>query len=86
MSDVLNSLCANAPNTTCSFTQTGPFTWGIGTPGTPYQASNCAAPGSAPSSLTIPYNAAQSATLTIGAGVTLSDEVNLFDVVAPTCR
>lgn len=82
MSDVLNSLCANAPNTTCSFTQTGPFTWGIGTPGTPYQASNCAAPGSAASSLTIQYDAAQSATLTIGAGVTLSDEVNLFDVVA----
>ena len=82
MSNVLNSLCANAPNTTCSFTQTGPLAWGIGLPGTPQQASNCAAPGSAPSSLSITYTADQSATLSIGAGVTLSDEVNLFNVIA----
>lgn len=82
MSDVLNSLCTKAPNTTCSFTQTGPLTWGIGKPGIPSQQANCAAPGSAASSLTIQYDAAQSATLTIGGGVTLSDEVNLFDVVA----
>jgi len=30
LADVLNSMCAGADHTSCSFTQTGPLTWGLG--------------------------------------------------------
>jgi hypothetical protein len=97
--DLLNSLCSGQTNTTCSFTQTTPITYGPGTLTGKQAANNCdlssAAPGGLPSTGTgeappdndpnyyqIEYSAAQSASLSVGGGVTVSTEFNLFNTIA----
>ncbi len=83
--DVLNAMCADAKNTSCSFTQTSPLTWGIGDPSPPFSASNCvlsgAQLGDEPNYFSVGYEAAQSASLSVGGGITASAEFKLFDVV-----
>jgi hypothetical protein len=82
----------------CSFTQTTPLTYGPGTLGGKQQANNCdlssAAPGGQPSSkgeappdndpnyYLIEYSAAQSASLTVGGGITVSTEFSLFNTIS----
>jgi hypothetical protein len=80
--DVLNALCDGASNTTCSFTQTGPFEWGLGHAGDPQQSANCAAPGSENDYTAVDYEVAQSASLSVGGGVSVSTEVNLFNTIS----
>ncbi len=80
--DVLNAMCGGATNTTCSFTQTGPLKWGIGSLSSPQQATDCAAPGTEPGYITMGYEASQSASLSVGGGVSTSVEVNLFNTIA----
>jgi hypothetical protein len=98
---VLNSLCSGAANTTCSFTQTGPLTWGIGTPVKVGEAVNCTVPaarkrGSPPAGAVsggppppldpnwfeVEYEEAQSASLTVGGGLSVGTEFNLFDTIS----
>ena len=98
---VLNALCSGAANTSCSFTQTGPLTWGIGTPVKVGQALNCTVPAAAnrgspavgavggeppppldPNWFEVEYEAKQSATLTVGGGLTVGSEFNLFDTIS----
>jgi hypothetical protein len=79
--NVLNALCGGAANTACSFTQHGPLTWGIGDPGSPFVATNCSAAGAPTTQYTVQYTDAQSASLTVGGGVSVSAQFNLFDVV-----
>lgn len=79
--DLLNSVCGGDA-TACSFTQTAPLTWGIGSPGSPQQATNCAAPGVKPNYFTVEYEAAQSASLSVGGGVTVSAEASLFGLIS----
>ena len=88
--DVLNALCGDAKNTSCSFTQTTPLTWGIGDPGSPYQATNCvqgpgqqtgSSSGDEPNYFQVGYKTSQSATLSVGGGVTVSAEFKLFGVI-----
>jgi hypothetical protein len=43
--DVLNAVCVNAASSSCSFTQTGPLTWGIGTAVKKVSAENCTVTG-----------------------------------------
>ncbi len=81
--NVLNQVCVAAANTSCSFTQIGPLTWGIGAPGGPQdQSTNCSALGSAPALTAITYTTSQTASLTVGGGVTVSAKFNLFGVIA----
>jgi hypothetical protein len=88
---LLNDFCG-AKADACSFTQTQPITYGIGDPGSPYAATNCKAsagargsPGKAVSDaenfFEVDYEASQSASLTVGGGVTASTEVSLFGVI-----
>jgi hypothetical protein len=79
--NILNSLCVDASNTSCSFTQAGPLTWGTGDPGSPFAATHCGSAGGQNNSFTVGYTATQSASLTVGGGVTVSAEFDLFDVV-----
>ncbi|MGH2885080.1 MAG: hypothetical protein ACRDPA_20650, partial [Solirubrobacteraceae bacterium] len=78
--NVLNDACGSSPKF-CTFTPTTPLTWGIGPPGSPQQATDCAAPGVEPNYFTIEYKAAQSASLSVGGGVTVSAEASLFGVI-----
>ena len=39
--DVINAMCSGATGTTCSFTPTGPLTWGVGDPVLKATAENC---------------------------------------------
>jgi hypothetical protein len=97
--DLLNSLCSGAANTTCSFTQTTPITYGPGALTGKQSANNCdlssvapggqtstgsgeAPPDNDPNYYVIEYSAAQSASLTVGGGITLSTEFNLFNTIA----
>ena len=80
--NVLNEMCGGGPNTSCSFTQTKPLTFGIGPPGSPRQATNCSAPGAEPNYFKVEYEATQSASLSIGGSVTATAEVNLFNSIA----
>ncbi|HCB06952.1 MAG TPA: hypothetical protein DEQ43_22360 [Nocardioides bacterium] len=77
--DALNSICGAQP-AQCTFTQTGPLTWGIGAPTAAPASINCAAvdPPGADDYETISYSHTQEATLSVGGGVTASTEVNLF--------
>lgn len=42
--DLINGLCAGATGTSCSFTATGPLTWGVGKPVQEGEAANCTVP------------------------------------------
>jgi hypothetical protein len=75
--NVLNTLCSGATNTTCSFTQQGPLTWGTGDASSPYIGTHC---GAGTSNFGVSYTAAQTATLSVGGGLTLATQVTLFDV------
>ena len=88
--NLLNNFCGVDANA-CSFTQQG-LTWGIGAPGSPYAATNCKggsgaqsssgkAPGDEPNYFLVEYTASQSASLTVGGGVTVGTEFKLFDVI-----
>ena len=79
--DLLNTLCTGKTNASCSFTQQGPLTWGPGDPGSPYASTHC---GSAKvnNSFSVSYTASQSASLTVGGGITATAEFTLFDVVS----
>ena len=80
---VLNTLCTGGEaNTNCSFTQVGPLTWGTGDTGSPWAATNCPSAGSKTNTYTVGYTATQSASLTVGGGVTVSARFTLFDVVS----
>lgn len=92
---LLNGLCNGATNTTCSFNQTKPIQFKPGAWGGEQQANNCDQTGATPTTPTgtpppdsdpnyyvIEYETAQDASFSIGAGLSLSTEVNLFDVVA----
>jgi hypothetical protein len=81
--DALNSICGATPNPNCSFTQTGPLTWGIGAPTVAGQSVNCTAPapGVQPNWFEVDYTATQEASLTVGGSVTGSTEVNLFGII-----
>ncbi len=79
--DLLNTLCSGTTNTSCSFTQQGPLTWGPGDPGSPYASTHC---GSAKvnNTFSVAYTASQSASLTVAGGITATAEFTLFDVVS----
>lgn len=79
---VLNTLCDGAANTSCSFTQTAPIAWDIGDPGSPYGATHCKAGGGGePDYTVVEYKNTQSASLSVGGGVTVAAEFKLFGVV-----
>jgi hypothetical protein len=80
--DALNAICG-ADNPNCSFTQTGPLTWGIGAPTPAGESVNCTAPapGREPNYFEVDYTAEQEASLTVGGSVTLATEVKLFGVI-----
>jgi hypothetical protein len=80
--DALNTICG-AASANCSFTQTGPLTWGIGAPTVAGEAVNCTAPapGREPNEFDVDYSAIQEASLSVGGGVTASTEANLFGVI-----
>ena len=80
--NVLNALCSGATSTTCSFTQEGPLTWGIGDPGSPFVATNCGAAGGPTNQFTVGYTDQESASLTVGGGVSASAQFTLLDVVS----
>jgi len=95
LADALNTLCSGATGTSCSFTQVGPLTWGIGTAVKQLSAVNCTvgsvAPrrssagvvGDPPPNYTeMSFTEAQSASLSVGGGVTLSTEFNVFDTIS----
>jgi hypothetical protein len=80
--DALNAICGADPSD-CSFTQTGPLTWGIGAPTVAGESVNCTAPapGIGPSSLEVDYTATQEASLSVGGSVTGATEANLFGII-----
>lgn len=80
--DALNAICG-VDNPRCTFTQTGPLTWGIGAPTVAGQSVNCTAPapGINPNWFEVDYTATQEASLSVGGGVTASTEVNLFGII-----
>jgi hypothetical protein len=80
--DALNAICG-AANPNCSFTQTGPLTWGIGAPTVAGQSVNCTAPapGIEPNFFEVEYTAKQEASLSVGGSVTGSTEANLFGII-----
>jgi hypothetical protein len=91
--NVLNTLCTGGTaNTSCSFTQTGPLTWGIGPAVKVGQALNCVVTGQAnpgspppptdPNWFEVEYNAAQSASLSVGGSLTVGAEFDLFDTIS----
>ena len=83
--DLLNSICGVGDSTSlppgCSFTQTGPLTWGIGAPTAGGEQVNCQPVGGTQSWLDVEYESAQSATLSVGGSATFSTELNLFNVM-----
>jgi hypothetical protein len=81
--DALNAICG-ASNPNCSFTQTGPLTWGIGAPTVAGESVNCTAPapGREPNWFEVEYTATQEASLSVGGSVTGSTEANLFGIIA----
>jgi hypothetical protein len=97
--DLLNSACAGEGNTSCSFTQTAPITYGPGALGNRHQSQNCdltvaggggepseggadGPPSNDPNYMIVHYEAAQSASLSVGGGVTVSAEFSLFSTIA----
>jgi hypothetical protein len=80
--DALNAICGGV-NPNCSFTQTGPLTWGIGAPTVAGESVNCTAPGPGikPNFLEVDYTAKQEASLSVGGSVTASTEANLFGII-----
>jgi hypothetical protein len=87
--DLANSLCSGAANTSCSFTQDGPLTWGIGPAVKAAFDESCVVgaggqrvPAGEPSWAEVEYSASRTASLSIGAGVTASAETNLFGIVS----
>ncbi len=75
--NVLNTLCSGAANTTCSFTQQGPLTWGTGVPGSPWIGTHC---GVGSGNLAVSYTPSVTTTLSVGGSLTLGAQVTLFDV------
>jgi hypothetical protein len=96
--DLLNALCSGQTGTSCSFTQQTPITYGPGALGGKQTANNCdlssAAGGNEPSTRTgappdndpnyylLEYEAAQSASLSVGGGITVGTEFELFQTIA----
>jgi hypothetical protein len=80
--DALNAICG-VDNPNCSFTQTGPLTWGIGAPTVAGESVNCTAPGPdiKPNFFEVDYTAEQEASLSVGGSVTASTEANLFGII-----
>ena len=94
--DLLNSACG-VGTTACSFTQTDPLRWGIGTAVKKVSAENCTVPGAAnppdavggeppppldPNWAELEYEEAQSATLSVGGSVAAGAEFKLFDTIS----
>ena len=80
---VLNTLCSGAANTSCSFTPHGPLTWGTGDPGSPFLATHCGSSGGGQNNtFSVGYTDSQSASLTVGGGLTLASEFTLFDIIS----
>ena len=89
---ILNSACGGADNTSCSFTQTGPVTYGPGALGDEQPGQNCdlgpsppageLPPNSDPNYKVIEQSVTQSASLSVGAGVTVSAEFSLFGTIS----
>jgi hypothetical protein len=75
--NVLNTLCSGAANTTCSFTQEGPLTWGTGDVSSPFLATHC---GVGSANFSVSYTAEHTATLSVGGGITLATQVTILDV------
>ena len=97
--ELLNAACAGADNTSCSFTQTTPITYGPGPLGGRHQSNNCdlsaaagggqpppsggdGPPGNDPNYYVVEYKAVQSASLSVGGGVTASAEFSLFGTIS----
>jgi hypothetical protein len=90
--DLLNSACAGADNTSCSFTQTAPVTYGPGELSDEQPGQNCdlgpsppageLPPDSDPNYKVIEQAVTQSASLSVGAGVTVSAEFSLFGTIS----
>jgi hypothetical protein len=89
---VLNTICnvgtatktpANSP---CTFTQTGPLTWGSGAPVASGFFHNCAAatPNWQPTTNGVTYTATQDQSLSVGGGVSSATEGSLFGIVSTT--
>ena len=85
LDDALNSICGAGDTEElppgCSFTQTGPLTWGIGAPTAGGEQVNCQPTSGQQSWIEVEYTNEQTATLTVGGSVTLSTEANLFGVI-----
>ncbi|GGB23400.1 hypothetical protein GCM10011492_11600 [Flexivirga endophytica] len=79
LDEALDSICGE-PSPNCSFTQTEPFKWSLGTPSVAGEALNCAATGN-PDSLSLDYTSTQSASLTVGGSVSADTETTLFGVI-----
>lgn len=82
LDDALNTICAGG-DADCTFQQTGDLTWGIGAPTVAGQSVNCSAPAKDADTqwFDVTYGATQSASLSVGGGVTAATEANLFGVI-----
>jgi hypothetical protein len=97
--ELLNAACVGDDNTSCSFTQTTPITYGPGALGNRHQSQNCdlgaaagggepppgggdGPPSNDPNYMIVQYEAAQSASLSVGGGVTASAEFSLFGTIS----
>jgi hypothetical protein len=97
--DLLNSACAGAASTSCSFTPTAPITYGPGPLGNRRLGNNCdlsaqttstkrslgaadAPSSNDPNYIEIEYTAAQSASLSVGGGITATAEFSLFNTIS----
>ena len=81
LNDVLNSVCGLA-NPNCTFTPDGPLRWGRGAWSAVDSLTSCKPLGTEEyDTLTYNKTSEQTASLTVGGGVTVGTELNLFNVV-----
>jgi hypothetical protein len=79
--NMLDAMCDDAQNTTCSFVPSGQTAWTVGPAVLQPEYVSC---GDESNQIEIDYVANQSASVSAGGGVSASTEVNLFDVVSTT--
>lgn len=94
--DILNSMCGGTlPSTMCSFTSTGPLTWGTGDrtlqathascviSGTPeVSGTSQPPPENDPDWQEVSVEASRTASISVGGSITASTEVNLLDIIS----